>query len=93
MLSYTAPRTTVQQLLQKHLPLANKNIHVAKVLQRIKNCRTAALGYHVYGCTKIDCCNIQYQYHSCRDRHCPNCGAIKKQEWIEARSRELLPVK
>ncbi len=92
MLSYTAPRATVQ-LLQKHLPLANKNIHVAKVLQRIKNCRTAALGYHVYGCTKSDCCHIQYQYHSCRDRHCPNCGAIKKQEWIEARSRELLPVK
>lgn len=92
MLSYTAPRATVQQVLQRPLPAGN-NAHVQKVLHRIRNCRTAALGYHVYGCTKEDCGHIQYQYHSCRDRHCPNCGAIKKQEWIEARSRELLPVK
>ena len=71
----------------------NKNAHVAKVLQRIKTCRTAALGYHVYQCSNDDCGHIKYQYHSCRDRHCPNCGAIKKQEWIEARMQELLPVK
>ena len=93
MLSYTAPRATVQQLLQRHGLPCNQNAHVAKVLQRIKSCRTAALGYHVYQCGHEQCGHIQYQYHSCRDRHCPNCGAIKKQEWIEARSRELLPVK
>src|SRR5450631_140556 len=93
MLSYTAPRATVQQVLQNHALPLNKNAHVAKVLQRIRNCRTAALGYHVYGCTKDGCGHIQYQYHSCRDRHCPNCGAVKKQEWIEARMQELLPVK
>ena len=93
MLSYTAPRATVQQLLQQQDVCFSKNAHVAKVLQRIKTCRTAALGYHLYQCTKDDCGHIKYQYHSCRDRHCPNCGAIKKQEWIEARSRELLPVK
>jgi hypothetical protein len=87
------PRATVQQILQKHAVPINKNAHVAKVLQRIKNCRTAALGYHVYQCTDENCGHIKYQYHSCRDRHCPNCGAVKKQEWIEARSRELLPVK
>src|SRR5487761_1994794 len=93
MLSYTASRATVQQVLQKHAMEVHKNAHVAKVLQRIRSCRTAALGYHVYGCTKDGCGHIQYQYHSCRDRHCPNCGAIKKQEWIEARMQELLPVK
>jgi predicted nucleic acid-binding Zn ribbon protein len=93
MLSYTAPRSTLQQLLQKHALPFNKNAHATKVLQRIKNCRTSALGYHVYQCTGDDCGHIQYQYHSCRDRHCPNCGAVKKQEWIEARTQELLPVK
>ena len=93
MLSYTAPRATVQQLLQKHALPCNKNAHVAKVLQRIKTCRTAALGYHVYQCSNEECGHVKYQYHSCRDRHCPNCGAIKKQEWIEARMQELLPVK
>jgi hypothetical protein len=93
MLSYMAPRATVQQLLQRHPLPFNKNAHVAKVLQHIKNCRTAALGYHVYQCSAEDCGRIKYQYHSCRDRHCPNCGAVKKQEWIEARTKELLPVK
>lgn len=93
MLSYTAPRLAVQQVLQKHSLPCNENWHVAKVLQRIKTCRTSALGYHVYRCSDEACNHIKYQYHSCRDRHCPNCGAIKKQEWIEARSRELLPVK
>ena len=93
MLSYIAPRVTVQQILQKQSDCFNKNAHVAKVLQRIRSCRTAALGYHVYQCTGEDCGHIKYQYHSCRDRHCPNCGAIKKQEWIEARMQELLPVK
>jgi hypothetical protein len=93
MLSYTAPRATVQQVLQRHVMEVHKNAHVAKVLQRIRTCRTAALGYHVYQCAGEECGHIKYQYHSCRDRHCPNCGAIKKQEWIEARMQELLPVK
>jgi len=93
MLFYTAPRATVQQVLQRQDVWVHKNAHVSQVLQRIRNCRTAALGYHVYGCTKDGCGHIQYQYHSCRDRHCPNCGAIKKQEWIEARMQELLRVK
>lgn len=95
MLSYMVPRATIQQvLLKQHLPLSTSaNVHVQHVLQRLKMCRTASLGYHVYKCSDDECGHIKYQYHSCRDRHCPNCGAIKKQEWIEARTQELLPVK
>lgn len=93
MLSYTAPKATLQQMLQKQILPPHKNLHVQKVMQRIKNCRTSALGYHLYGCTNEQCHHLKYQYHSCRDRHCPNCGAVKKQEWIEARKQELLPVK
>ncbi len=95
MLTYKAPKVTVQQLLLKHdsLPDASANLHVQKVLHRLKICRTASLGYHIYRCTNDECGEIKYQYHSCRDRHCPQCGAIKKDEWIEARMQELLPVK
>ena len=93
MSSYLAPGATLQQLLQRHARADCKNAHVQKVLQRIKTCRTAALGYHLYRCSDEQCGHTQYQYHSCRDRHCPNCGAVKKQQWIEARTRELLPVK
>jgi len=62
-LSYTAPKATVQQLLQGHSLTVNKNVHVTQVLQRIKTCHTAALGYHVYQCTGDDCGHIKYQYH------------------------------
>ncbi len=95
MLSYTAPKATIQQVLLKHhlSPEAFSNLHVQKVLHRLKICRTASLGYHLYRCTSDKCSEIKYQYHSCRDRHCPGCGAIKKEEWIEARMQELLPVK
>ena len=95
MLSYTTPATTVQQVLVKYQPSTqpSENLHVQKVLHRLKVCRTAALGYHLYRCSNEGCGEIKYQYHSCRDRHCPQCGAIKKQQWIEARMQELLPVK
>jgi len=95
MLSYTAPKATVQEVLQKHpeAQQASDNAHVQNVLHRLSICRTAELGYHVYRCSDAACNHIKYQYHSCRDRHCPQCGAMKKDEWIEARMQELLPVK
>jgi hypothetical protein len=95
MLVYTAPRATVQQVLLDH-PLqveAASCGQVQKVLHRLAACRTAALGYHLYRCSQEGCGHVHYQYHSCRDRHCPQCGALKKDEWIEARRGELLPVK
>ena len=92
MLSYTTPQATVQQLLLK-FPYTTANTYTQKVLHCLKVCRTASLGYHVYQCLNADCTAIKYQYHSCRNRHCPQCGALKKEEWIEARTQELLPVK
>jgi len=93
MHSYIPPRATVQQLLLQHAGYQSQNIHVQKVLERLRSCRTAALGYHIYRCSDENCGHVTYQYHSCRDRHCPQCGALKKQQWIEARTAELLPVK
>ena len=93
--TYTIAKATLQQVLQKHPATIRSfdNTHVQKVLNRLQVCRTATLGYHAYQCTSEDCRYIKYQYHSCRDRHCPNCGALKKQQWIDARMQELLPVK
>lgn len=86
MLSYTIPKATVQHVLLKchQAPEASSNLHVQKVLHRLKICRTAAMGYHVYRCSNDECGEIKYQYHSCRDRHCPGCGAIKKDECLPA---------
>jgi len=63
------------------------------VLNAISRCRTASLGYHLYRCSDKVCDHKKMQYHSCRNRHCPHCGNAKKEDWIEARLRELLPCK
>ncbi len=64
--------------------------HSAKVVQNIVNCRTEKLGGHVRRC---DNCDYREQsYNSCRDRHCPKCQFLARQQWVENRARELLPV-
>lgn len=61
-----------------------------RTLSAIKRCRTAALGGHIDACDS--CGNISISYNSCRNRHCPKCQGEKKEEWIQAREAELLPV-
>lgn len=89
-----APAFTVKQALQLagRACTTHLNSHSQRVLQRIKVCRSAVLGYHLYRCDHRECGALKYQYHSCRDRHCPMCGELKKDDWIAARKRELLPV-
>ncbi len=90
----TGCRATVQKLLQQMRGWKEMTaVGSHKVLSRIERCRTADHGYHAYRCTDSDCGAMQYVYHSCRNRHCPQCGNSKKEEWIEARMKELLPVK
>jgi len=62
----------------------------AKVWRAILACRTAALGGHVETCN--DCGATRHLYHSCRNRHCPQCQTRAKEAWIAARQREVLPV-
>jgi hypothetical protein len=40
-----------------------------QAMRAIINCRTEALGGHVYHCDHCD--EDRYSYHSCRNRHCP----------------------
>jgi hypothetical protein len=62
----------------------------ARVLRRLAECRTAALGGHVDACA--DCGFTRISYNSCRDRHCPKCQASKRAAWLETRLERLLPV-
>ena len=61
-----------------------------QVMRAIEQCRTEALGGQVYTCP--ECGEVQYSYHSCRNRHCPKCQNDKAQEWLEAQQDMLLPV-
>jgi len=62
----------------------------ARALHAIRKCRTKALGGHLDWCA--DCKKLHLQFNSCRNRHCPTCQGHKQQQWIAARSQELLPV-
>jgi len=55
-----------------------------------EQCRTAVLGGQVYACPQ--CGEVQYSYHSCRNRHCPKYQNDKPQEWLEVQLDLLLPV-
>jgi hypothetical protein len=61
-----------------------------KVLNAIARCRTASLGGHRDQC---DGCGHQtISYNSCRNRHCPKCQTNARDQWLQARQQELLPV-
>ncbi|HEC06039.1 MAG TPA: IS91 family transposase, partial [Thiolapillus brandeum] len=64
---------TLQRVLQRHfVGYADRHRldgHRLKVCRHLLNCHTPALGGIQYQC---DQCHCQVpQYHSCRDRHCP----------------------
>lgn len=62
-----------------------------KAMRAIEICRTEALGGHVDACEQ--CGALRISYNSCRNRHCPKCQGLNKERWLDARRRELLPVK
>ena len=60
-----------------------------KVMRLIEMCRTAELGGHVEMC---DQCGFEKNaYNSCRNRHCPKCQTLVKEQWLNNRKAELLP--
>ena len=61
-----------------------------KALRAIGACRTPALGGQRQQCDR--CGHEHIQWHSCRNRACPRCGAAARARWLEARCGELLPV-
>ena len=60
-----------------------------QAVHAIRSCRTAAMGGHCDWCSR--CGFIRYAYHSCRNRHCPKCQSLAKEQWLQLRCRELLP--
>jgi hypothetical protein len=64
--------------------------HHRKTMNAIASCRTAALGGHIDQCD--NCGHINISYNSCRNRHCPKCQNLKREEWLTNREQELLDV-
>ncbi len=53
-------------------------------------CRTAELGGHVDRCE--GCGHELVSYNSCRNRHCPKCQAMRREQWVAREGLDLLDV-
>lgn len=61
-----------------------------RAMNDIIRCRTKALGGHVYECPDHD--EFDYKYHSCQNRHCPQCQNDQATQWIANEQNRLLNV-
>lgn len=87
------PKHTVADVLnleEAHLEDLSNTSWNSRTLHGIRKCRTKALGGHLDWCTH--CSKLHLQFNSCRNRHCPTCQGHKQHQWIQARTKELLPV-
>ena len=62
----------------------------ARAWRAIVACRTPALGGKLQQCDQ--CRRQQRLFHSCRNRHCPQCQSGARDAWRQAQLAELLPV-
>lgn len=54
----------------------------------LMNCKSGRFGYNISRCDKCEYTDIHA--NSCRNRNCPNCQAVLKEIWIDARSSEVI---
>ena len=86
---------TLQQVLnrfrdryeQQH-PISTRQ---AQVCRHIQQCRTIDLGGEFLACRQ--CPYQRIQYHSCRDRHCPQCQYRATEAWADKQCQQVLPTK
>lgn len=62
----------------------------ARAWRAIVACRTPVLGGQLWRCD--GCAGEQWRWHSCRNRHCPQCQHRQRDAWRAARLAELLNV-
>lgn len=85
---------TVQTLLQHHLADYSQthklDVNRLKVCGHLLACHTPAFGGIQYQC---DHCESEIPlYHSCRDRHCPQCQNRASRQWRDKQQKSVLPV-
>lgn len=61
------------------------------VLNKVKACRTVALGVVEYECENEDCGHREFRYMSCKNRACSVCSWLPREKWKMQRVHDLLP--
>lgn len=82
----------IQAVLESFYPhykeVYNPSAQQAKAVNAIMNCKTEAMGGHVFACD--ECGQLTVTYNSCRNRHCPSCQGINRAVWVDARNKDVL---
>lgn len=82
----------IQQVFRDSWDAYRKKHHVteeqSKAAISIISCKTGALGCNVSVCE--ECGHEEIRNNSCRNRHCPNCQAVMKELWMDARRSEVI---
>jgi len=83
----------VHQLLRQLAPdycqrFPSLPLRQRQVLKKILACRSLALGGQLFQCP--ECPGFHYRYHSCNDRHCPQCGQTDADAWLQRQQGRLL---
>ncbi len=66
----------------------NVSTEQQKAALSIMACKSGSLGFNVSNCE--ECGHQEIHNNSCRNRHCPNCQAVLKELWIDARRSEVI---
>lgn len=66
----------------------NPSMTQQKAAYSISACKSGSLGCNISQCE--DCGHVEIHNNSCRNRNCPNCQAILKEVWIDARKSEVI---
>ena len=62
----------------------------SKAVSAIMDCRTPAMGGVLKACA--ECKRWEFHFKACKNRHCTQCGAFEKAQWLEAQKVWLLPI-
>jgi hypothetical protein len=87
---------TVADIVRRHGPGyvqqfgARMSADQLRALRDLAACRTPALGGQRWCCPQ--CGEQVFAFHSCGNRHCPQCGADDARRWLDRQQALLLPV-
>jgi hypothetical protein len=85
----------VADVFRKHLKDYKQGYRLSyeqtRVANAIMRCRTPAMGGVLKSCNN-GCGHWEFNYRSCKNRHCPKCGSFEKAQWLEAQKIWLLPI-
>lgn len=93
---HTTAKLSVAQILRSQCAAYVKQyagrgacFQVQSVLAKLSLCRTRALGGRKYECN--DCGGTTEVFHSCGDRHCPQCSGCKRYDFASRTEQLILP--